>query len=129
MSKKILYNVTNNDEGASGGTAYGTAFKIAGGIDPSTFALQLYANNDSGTSPTLDITIQISFDGTNFVASGVAFTQVTTESANYEIIQWGDNPIAPYIRVKAVYGGTDTPTYDAIVTIIDLCNDSKWGDE
>jgi len=85
-------------------------------IDVSRYAtMQLLLNCTaaSGTTPTLDIKIQISADGvTNWIDSGTAFTQVTaatTQNLAY-------TPTGAFIRLVHTIGGT-TPSFTYYLAI------------
>jgi hypothetical protein len=74
----------------------------------------------TGTSPTLDVKIQESTDGSTWTdatdpsGNTVAFTQVTT-STNVQVVGW--QPRKRYCRSTATTGGT-SPVFPATVTII-----------
>ncbi len=73
----------------------------------------------AGTSPTLDLVIQQSCDGVNWVTLH-SFTQLTEESA--DSVQQGFaaqatdylKPLMPYLRVARTVGGSDTPTFNNV---------------
>jgi hypothetical protein len=62
----------------------------------------------SGTTPTLDVSLQWSFDGVNFSAgeSPVTFAQITAAKSTHVLVQ----ARAPYMRVMWTVGGT-TPSF------------------
>ena len=60
----------------------------------------------SGTSPTLDITVQTSADNSIW-ATLTTFTQITSVSTNIKFI----SNIGKYVRVKYTIGGSSTPTF------------------
>lgn len=91
---------------ASGSTANLDGFNLK------TLRAQLRTTAASGTTPTLDVVIEDTLDGTTWNTVGT-FTQVTTGSARQVI-----NVTAPFsdtIRVRWTVGGT-TPsfTFDVI---------------
>lgn len=77
--------------------------------------LLLEVTAQSGTTPTLDVTVEWSMDGTNFGQGqpSDAFTQVTTTVPTRVVKQF--NTKAPYFRVVYTIGGT-TPNYTFQVT-------------
>lgn len=129
MLKKILLNLADKNLGASGGIGYSTSFALKGLSDVSSLFAFLHAKKEAGTTPTLDVSFEYSWDGTHWYATGLAFTQVTTSTDSDESKEWGTNKIGPLIRVKYVIGGTDTPTYDIWVAISAFGDGGRWGDE
>jgi hypothetical protein len=99
-------------DGASTGAGTTNSNKInAGGYGTAKAFLNITAA--SGTSPTLDIKFQDSYDGTNWVdvASG-AFAQKT--AANYSSLVLTN--VGPYLRAVQTRGGTSPSfTYDLYV--------------
>lgn len=81
------------------------------------WAAYLSVGEVTGTNPTLDVTIQHSVDGTNWVTL-IAMTQVTTSSAvEHKFASSATDylkPILPYVRASYVVGGTDEPTFAAV---------------
>lgn len=69
----------------------------------------------SGSSPTLDVRLQYSADGKNFIDSGDAFTQVTT-TPGLTIKKITSN-FGKYIRWRIDIGGTASPTYTTTLQI------------
>ena len=73
----------------------------------------------TGTSPTLDITIQHSIDGTNW-ATLTTVTQRVAGSASTVLLTFASTvtdylkPILPYVRASYVIGGTSTPTFNTV---------------
>lgn len=81
-----------------------------------TWACVLSTGAKSGTGPTLDVTVQHSADGTNWVTL-IAFTQVTADNA-YEVKFAAAatdylKPLLPYVRTSYTLGGT-TPSFAAV---------------
>lgn len=70
---------------------------------------------NGGTTPTLDIRVQYSPDGKNFIDSGDAFTQITT--TNSVTVKKLTANFGKYMRLGLVLGGT-APTYTLSVVII-----------
>lgn len=72
----------------------------------------------TGTSPTLDITLQHSSDGTNWVTLR-AFTQLVSGSANSTAHLFAAAatdyliPLLPYVRASYTAGGT-TPSFGSV---------------
>lgn len=72
-----------------------------------TARLFLNVTAGSGTTPTLDVAIQTSYDGsTNWVAIGTAFTQATGVTSQRKVYPGCDR----YIRAVATIAGT-TPSF------------------
>jgi hypothetical protein len=67
---------------------------------------ELNVTAQSGTTPTLDVTIETSKDGTNWVQIG-AFTQVTTSTG---VSRRSFGGVSRFVRGRATIGGT-TPSY------------------
>lgn len=61
----------------------------------------------TGTSPTLDIKLQTSYDGSTWFDHGSAFTQVTTSTSN-QVLKFTN--YGKYIRFVYTIGGT-TPSF------------------
>ena len=73
--------------------------------DRSTLRLDLDVSARSGTTPTLDVTIQHSADGVTFATLGT-FTQKTAVSAEHKVFGGCDR----YVRALFTVGGT-TPSF------------------
>lgn len=76
----------------------------------------LNANTVGGTTPTLDVKIQDSEDGTTWTDSGVAFTQVTS-GASFQVKVATAEQFKRYIRVIDTVGGT-SPSFDRSLTLV-----------
>lgn len=126
MIQKTLLDLSDKDLGATGGTAYSNPLEVGGIGDLGSLGAFLHAKKEGGSSPTLDVSFEVSWDKTNWVASGLEFTQVTTSTDSNEGKMWGSNLIAPYVRAKYVIGGTNTPTYDVLI-IISALGAGYWG--
>ena len=127
MLKKTLLDLTAKNLGATGGTAYSDAMELAGPMDQDSLNVFLHAAKTAGTTPTLDVSFEVSWDGgTTWVASGLAMTQVTTSTDSNEAKRWSTNLIGPHIRAKYVIGGTATPAYD-IKVIVSAFGSGYWG--
>jgi hypothetical protein len=82
----------------------------------------------TGTTPTLDITIQHSSDGTNWV-SLIAFAQLVSGSASTTTHKFAAAatdyliPLLPYCRISYTIGGSATPTFNslAVTLLLDKC--------
>ncbi|SRR5579884_1577416 len=59
----------------------------------------------SGTSPTLDVKLQDSADGSSFADTGVAFTQITATGARQQR-EFKARKGRGYLRLAATVGGT-----------------------
>ncbi len=74
----------------------------------------------TGTTPTLDITIQDSADGSTGWANvtGAAFTQVTTVASRQTLV-FDFDACRGYIRVSETVGGT-TPSFTRSINAVSL---------
>jgi len=126
MIKETLYEELAVIPGASGGTVYGDAYAIAGDIDIQAMAVYLYAKNNAGSSPTLDVTLEYSWDNATWVATTFAFTQVTTSTNSNEVKLFSTAAYGPYLRVKVVVGGTSSPSYDITVKVLCMDGNGMW---
>lgn len=93
-------------------TATGNTGPISGYGPTKTLRAQVNVTAASGTSPTLDVLIQDSLDGTNWNTIGT-FTQKT--AAAREVINV-TTPFADRVRVLYTIGGT-TPSFTFSVVI------------
>ena len=90
---------------SNGDTVYSNAIDLAYFSEVIAF---LNVTAHAGTSPTLDVSFEISPDGKTWVASGDAFTQVTTaDSLTFK--KFTAN-FGKWVRAKLVTGGTN-PAY------------------
>jgi hypothetical protein len=67
----------------------------------------------SGTTPTLDVKAQTSWDGNDWYDLGSAFTQVTAPGSS--ILKLTN--MGPYIRFVQTIGGT-TPSFTYLLTLV-----------
>jgi hypothetical protein len=73
----------------------------------------------TGTSPTLDVKIQHSADGTTWVDL-LTFTQLTSGSANSSEVKFASSatdylkPLLPFVRATKTVGGSSSPTFNAV---------------
>jgi hypothetical protein len=63
------------------------------------------AGTVSGTSPTLDVKLQDSADGSSWADTGIAFAQVTATGSRQQR-ELKTKQGRPYVRVAATVGGT-----------------------
>lgn len=80
-------------------------------IDVGTFTegiVFLLTSGKAGTNPTLDVDLQYSHDGKNFVDSGDSFTQI---AANGLFFKKFTANFGKYIRFRVKLGGTAGPSY------------------
>lgn len=91
--------------GAQTVSTNGSAVENEGGA----LSLTLAVTAASGTSPTLDITIQGSDDASTWYTLGT-FTQKTTTGTEKRAF-----PAAPYVRYASTIGGT-TPSFTYSIT-------------
>lgn len=89
-----------------------------------SYAFTLQCGTATGTSPTLDVTIQTSYDNDTWYTLSTAFTQVTTSDAA-ELVHCDTitnevcvHPLLPYVRAVGTVGGT-TP-------VINDCDILMW---
>lgn len=112
----------NNLAAPTARTATGTGSSIDVRTQNGLAAVMLSAAAGTGTTPTLDVTIQDSVDGstgwTNI--TGAAFTQVTTADSAQKI---GVNLDAcrGFIRASWTIGGT-TPSFNFAVAVLGRTN-------
>lgn len=71
-----------------------------------TLRLALVCSSRSGTSPTLDVKVQTSPDGTNWY-DVAAFAQITAAGTSYKSFSGLDR----YVRAAWTIGGSSTPTF------------------
>ena len=73
----------------------------------------------TGTTPTLDVKLQDSADGSTGWAdiAGAAFAQVTNAAASKQIVKFNASAARRYIRAVATVGGT-TPSFACAVSFI-----------
>ena len=95
-----------------------------GTIDPAK-VLSFYVTSDtpSGSSPTLDITIQASYNNSDWVDEGAAETQLTAAAANL----YTPTVIAKYYRLDLVIGGSSTPTFGSLLCVAMVLMDGYSG--
>lgn len=108
-------------------TAARTATGQTSGIDLQTYDGDVVFLLDSaagtGTSPTLDVTIEDSADNSSFAAiTGAAFTQVTGTASAQKLVVNKDSA-RRYVRVKYTIGGT-TPSFTFSVNAVGV---TKYG--
>lgn len=95
-------------------TASGNSGVLAGYGEASTLRVQLDSAGGTGTTPTLDVVIEDSLDGTNWNTIGTAFTQVTAGASRQ--VKDINTPFADRIRVRWTVGGT-TPSFTFSVIV------------
>ncbi len=93
------------------GTSYSESIDVGGYSEVICF---LNTISQSGTTPTLDVSFEFSPDGNTWMATGDAFTQVTT-STGLTFKRLTAN-FGKYLRAKIVVGGT-TPVYSVTLTV------------
>ena len=108
-------------------TAARTATGQTSGIDLKDYDGDVVFLLDSaagtGTSPTLDVTIEDSADNSSFAAiTDAAFTQVTTTASAQKLVVNKDSA-RRYVRVKYTIGGT-TPSFTFSVNAVGV---TKYG--
>lgn len=75
------------------------------------------ATQTGGSSPTTDITIQTSVDGTNW-ATWVAGTQITSTSLSVQLLAAATADVCKYVRVVCTLGGSTKATVAAAVKLV-----------
>lgn len=108
-------------------TAARTATGQTSGIDLQTYDGDVVFLLDSaagtGTSPTLDVTIEDSADNSSFAAiTGAAFTQVTGTASAQKLVVNKDSA-RRYVRVKYTIAGT-SPSFTFSVNAVGV---TKYG--
>jgi len=98
-------------------TANGSAVDILHYEGHATAIIQSAAG--TGTTPTLDVKLQDSSDGSTGWAdiTGAAFAQVTNAAASRQIVKFNASAAKRYIRAVATVGGT-TPSFACAVSFI-----------
>ncbi len=75
----------------------------------------LASSAGGGTTPTMDAVIEHSPDGVgSWVASGVAFAQVTDAADAFEAVVRTIDDLDPFIRANVTIAG-GTPTFDMVI--------------
>tara|TARA_R100001530_G_scaffold136362_2_gene116720 strand:+ start:1029 stop:1418 length:390 start_codon:yes stop_codon:yes gene_type:complete len=101
-----------------------SSFKLdglpAGTIDPAKIiSFWVASDTPSGTSPTLDITIQSSWNDSDWHDEGAGETQLSAAAANL----YTPTIISKYYRLDLVIGGSDTPTFGNLVCVAMVVTD------
>jgi hypothetical protein len=116
-----LTGSTNNPLETITGTGNGTGAYY--GADRTVSLWLMIAGAVTGTSPTLDIKIQDSADGSSFTDYGLAFPQQTTTQntvvgnlADLPRISVTTKPGRPYLRVVKTVGGT-SPSFASVAVL------------
>src|SRR4051812_14786766 len=82
-----------------------------------SFVFAAHATAQSGTSPTLDVKVQDSDDGTTFAdLTNIALTQITGAQVPVSRLAFGHSA-KKYVRLVGTVGGSATPTITATVSI------------
>lgn len=81
------------------------------------YKLATNLNVSGGTSPTAQIVLQTSVDGSSWIdiASG---TQRTAAGAYREVVDTNGAVLLPWVRARVVLGGTANPSVDASVELV-----------
>lgn len=104
----IAFETASLNLGASGGTQNTVITDKINNLNLETVPdFFLEADDVSGTAPTLDVKVQVSFNGTDW-EDAATFTQVTTTA-----VSEAKRPTfyARQARLNIVIGGSATPTY------------------
>jgi hypothetical protein len=98
---------------ASNGDTFDTVKENYGDVVRSTaknVSLQLRATAKTGTNPTLQVLLQGSADGTNWMTVG-SMTLLNNPSVPASEHKAFTGPMPRYLRASWAFGGTDTPGY------------------
>lgn len=116
---------TTHSEGASGGTAAGPVIANTDGTIRQIFAQLVTSGSGGGSSPTAQLALKGSLDGTNFSAlvdsSGNAITSGSATSVSSAAVVTLDTAskgvtfFPPYLRIDVVIGGTSTPSFTGVL--------------
>ncbi len=71
------------------------------------------AGTVSGTSPTLDVKLQDSADGSSWADTGLAFAQITATGARQQR-EWKARKGRGYLRLHGTIGGTGSPSFGGV---------------
>jgi hypothetical protein len=98
-----------SDFTADGQTSSIRLYGLPGNVtDPAKFiSFMVKSDTPSGSSPTLDITIESSYDDSVWVSEGGSETQLTAAADNVYV----PSTIAKYYRLDLNLGGSSTPTF------------------
>lgn len=100
-------------------TASGNSGPITGAGKMAQVLLMVHCTAASGTSPTLDVSLEQSADGTSWAAiTGSAATQLTAAGNRTA----GALATANYVRAVWTIGGTDTPTFTFSISVLTAPN-------
>lgn len=113
MSREVVSTAARTTTGNSGGINIAATGGVGREI-PDTMSLWIDITAASGTTPTLDLTVEWSMDGTNFVTPEVgadSFTQKTTTGQHLKQF----TVLAQYYRIVWTIGGT-TPSFTFTVS-------------
>jgi hypothetical protein len=114
LGASVLSLFDPSDRSAS---ANGTAIDILSYEGQAAAILQSAAG--TGTTPTLDVRLQDSSDGSTDWAdvTGAAFAQVTNAAASTQIVKFNASAVQRYIRAVATIAGT-TPLFTCAVSFV-----------
>lgn len=119
----LLYSVTGKTADENG-TAYLIAPSKSDELNSQDqeFRAWIVITTTGGTSPTADVIIQTSHDGTNWTTWCQA-TQVTSATTQAELKAASALDLGRYVRARLDVGGTAVPT--TAVTVY-LCSNGKF---
>lgn len=113
-------------------SATGTGSAVFAGKDRAFIARLRVGGDVTGSSPTLDMVIQESTDGSTSWGTVATFTQVTDEQVGYIATATpryevpGEDPLAvmfmttkDYLRCSYTVGGTGSPTFNDVSVELD----------
>ena len=100
VSKELVASAARTASDESG------QIDVSGGSgDEATRRITLNASAESGTNPTLDVTVWVDIGGVEYLVQ--TFTQLTAVGAEVKSIA----NCPPIVNIKWAIGGTDTPTW------------------
>lgn len=73
--------------------------------------IQVNASNVAGTTPTLDVKLQVSADGTNWKDSGLTVPQILANGSEFTVVSSGQKLVG-FVRAVATIGGSAGQTFD-----------------
>jgi len=100
VTKHVL--LASAERGA--GTGYSNAINAS---EYETAMFYMDATAHAGTSPLLDLTMQVSHDNSAWYYTASVFTQTTDEASR----MLAATSLGYYVRFKYIIAGTDTPKY------------------
>ena len=116
-SAHALLAVTSETDSPQTGTAYTVLPEEADGISDANQSFKAFfdvTQSGGATSPTTDVHLQTSHDGTNWV-NVVSATQLTADGAVHEFKDV--SAIGPFVRAVSALGGGTAPNHTVTVKL------------